>query len=39
MAGELGDALQALLLGVVGLGNGGVQLVGAVGKVNIKLLT
>ena len=37
--GLRGDAFQPLLLGVVGLGNGGVQLVGAVGKVNIKWLT
>ena len=37
-AGLGGDALEALLLGVVGLGDGGVQLVGARGVVALKLV-
>ena len=37
-AGLGGDALEALLLGVVGLGDGAVQLVGAGGVVALKLV-
>ena len=37
-AGLGGDAVEALLLGVIGLGDGGVQLVAARGVVALKLV-